>query len=92
MLKAIVRKRIIPEAWIAPRGFISVLLFFSIPPLFSDEGFNSIVLLAIILASNLIMFSGLIWGRDEHREFDELSFKDWDQLDEEIRALATDKK
>lgn len=92
VLKAIVRRRIIPELWIAPRGFISVLLFFSIPPLFTDEGFNSIVLLAVILISSLVMFSGLTWGKDESREFNELSFDDWDRLDEEIRELTIDKK
>jgi len=90
MLKAIVRKKVVPGVWIAPRGFISVLLFFSIPPLFTDEGFNSIILLAIILASSLIMFSGLIWGKNDRREFNELSFDDWDQLDKEIKILNRD--
>ncbi len=87
LLKAIFVKKFVPELWIAPRGFISVLLFFSIPPLFTDEGFNSIILLAIILATSLIMFSGLNLGKESQPESDELSFDNWDQLDEEIKIL-----
>ena len=92
ILKTFIRKSIVPQLWIAPRGFISVLLFFSIPSLWADSNFNSIILLTIILATSLAMFIGLILKRNDLPEVNELSFDDWDQLDNEIKALTMDKK
>ena len=88
MLKAFIWRNLTPQLWIAPRGFISVLLFFSIPETLTDPGFNSIILLIIILATSLFMFTGMIWRRYDVQEVENLSFEDWDQLDDEIKALT----
>jgi len=92
LLKSIERKQITPQVWIAPRGFISVLLFFSIPALWSDPAFDSTILLIILLATGLVMVTGMISNKEEIHEADELSFEDWDQLDREIKALTIDEK
>ncbi len=92
LLKSIERKQIKPQLWIAPRGFISVLLFFSIPAIWKDPAFDSTILLIIILATGLVMFIGLVSRKEEIQETDELSFEDWDQLDSEIKALTIDEK
>ena len=55
LLKVIIRKSITPQLWIAPRGLITVLLFFSIPIQFIDDRFNPSILLIVILATSIIM-------------------------------------
>lgn len=87
-LKMLGGKTILPEQWIAPRGLITVLLFFSIPLEFQDGNFNPAILLIVILASNFVMSGGLMAQKDNIEDTDELSFDDWDELDEEIKSLA----
>ncbi|WP_420319164.1 cation:proton antiporter [Ekhidna sp.] len=45
---------------IAPRGLITLLLFYSIPEEFQFEGFKSGILLFIIIVTSLVMTSGLV--------------------------------
>lgn len=92
-LKLFVGKGILPQLWIAPRGLVTVLLFFSIPLGMQDENFNPAILLIVILASSFIMSGGLMAKKsDDSPHVDELSFEDWEQLDEEIKSLRnTDK-
>ena len=58
--KFIIRKNIQPEVWMAPRGLITVLLFYSIPDNLVVEEFNTGVLLLVILASSIVMAFALI--------------------------------
>lgn len=51
---------IFPELWIAPRGLITVLLFFAIPEPFKVEDFDFGLLLYPILITSMIMTVGLI--------------------------------
>ena len=88
MLKGIVRKNIFPIVWIAPRGLITILLFFSIPATFQDESFNSSILLIVILATSFIMSGALIGNKEDLEEKDELNFEDWEELDKEIAELT----
>ena len=55
-----------PELWIAPRGLITILLFFAIPTTLQIEGFDSGILLYVILISSVIMSIALI--RDGNRK------------------------
>lgn len=87
-LKMFGGKSIIPQLWIAPRGLVTVLLFFSIPIQFQDSAFNPAILLIVILASSLIMSGGLIAKKEDIEEVAELNFDDWEQLDEEIKSLT----
>ncbi|TRX60539.1 sodium:proton exchanger [Fulvivirga sp. M361] len=88
-LKLFAGQSILPQLWIAPRGLITVLLFFSIPVQFQNPEFNPAILLIVILTSSFIMSGGLMAKKEDIEERDELSFDDWDELDEEIRSLTS---
>lgn len=80
-------KSILPELFLAPRGLITVLLFFAIPPVFVQESFSSGILLYTILITGVIMTVGMIWKGDEPADVDELEFADIKELDEELEKL-----
>jgi len=54
------RKNIFPELWIAPRGLITVLLFYAIPPTIASDKFEPGILLLTILVTSIVMTWGLI--------------------------------
>lgn len=54
------KKSILPELFITPRGLITVLLFFSIPVELMSDTFNSDIILITILTTSIIMTWGLI--------------------------------
>ena len=54
------KKSILPELLITPRGLITVLLFFSIPEELSSLTFNSDIILITIIVTSLVMTWGLI--------------------------------
>ena len=61
MLKLLlIKKSILPELLIAPRGLITILLFFSIPDELSSELFQNDVILILIISTGIIMTLGLI--------------------------------
>lgn len=57
------KKDIFPDIWLAPRGLITILLFYSIPTELWVEAFNPGVLLLVILISSLAMAFALIRHR-----------------------------
>ena len=58
--KLIIRKNIQPEVWMAPRGLITILLFYSIPENLVVSSFNTGILLLVILVSSIVMAFALI--------------------------------
>ena len=61
-------KAILPQLYIAPRGLVTVLLFFSIPEALEVETFSSGILLFVIIATSIIMAIALIIeGRKQSR-------------------------
>ncbi|MFZ1807484.1 MAG: cation:proton antiporter [Cyclobacteriaceae bacterium] len=80
-------KSILPELFIAPRGLITVLLFFGIPPIFMQDNFSNGILLYTILITGVIMTAGMIWTGNEPEDVDRLEFTDLEQLDEELNKL-----
>ncbi|MCB0396713.1 MAG: cation:proton antiporter [Flavobacteriales bacterium] len=54
-----------PQIWVAPRGLITVLLFYAIPPDMMAPEFNNGILLFIILATGFVMTLGMIHGGDD---------------------------
>ncbi|MGB3181972.1 MAG: cation:proton antiporter [Cyclobacteriaceae bacterium] len=84
MLKVVMRKDITPEVWIAPRGLITILLFFSIPAEFEVALFNNSVLLYVILITSVIMTVALVAGGRKITPVDEISLHYWDQVDRQI--------
>lgn len=60
LLRVFIGKDITPQVWIAPRGLITVLLFYAIPLTFQTDLFDPGILLFIIIATGLLMTFGLI--------------------------------
>jgi len=58
--RLVIRKNIYPDIWMAPRGLITILLFYSIPENLAVEKFNEGILLLVILVSSIAMAVSLI--------------------------------
>jgi len=66
--RLVIRRNIFPDIWLAPRGLITILLFYSIPEDLVNETFNTGVLLLVILASSITMAVALIrFRKQSHR-------------------------
>lgn len=61
------KKDTMPQTFIAPKGLISILLFFAIPESMRDEGFESGVLFVVIIATSVIMAWSLIVHSKKNR-------------------------
>lgn len=59
-LNVIARPLLYPAIYIAPRGLITILLFYKIPTQYHVEAFSPSILLLVIIVSSLIMMYGLI--------------------------------
>lgn len=60
MLRIFLKKDMIPELWIAPRGLITILLFFAIPQVHEIANFDNGILLYVIIITSLVMTVALI--------------------------------
>ena len=60
LLAVFKKKDVFPLLYIAPRGLITILLFFSIPEEYTSVAFDSGILLFVILTSSFIMTISLI--------------------------------
>ncbi len=92
MLLIFVRKDILPQLFIAPRGLITVLLFFSIPDELFSPNFNSGVLLFMIIISSVVMTLSLVLGGTQIRPYEEFANNYWDEVDKEIDKIDTKEK
>ena len=63
-------KNLLPSAFIAPRGLITILLFLDLPIEFSNKIINEKVLLIVILGSMFIMLTGLIITQNKNEDGD----------------------
>ncbi|MEA3462148.1 MAG: cation:proton antiporter, partial [Bacteroidota bacterium] len=61
--RLVIRKNIYPDIWLAPRGLITILLFYSIPEELAVEKFNEGILLLVILVSSITMAVSMIRHR-----------------------------
>ncbi len=57
----VLRRKIFPEIFYAPRGLISILLFLSIPSGMTTERINIDVIFLVIIISSIIMVIGSFW-------------------------------
>jgi Kef-type K+ transport system membrane component KefB len=64
-LKYVAKHGLLPEVYIAPRGLISILLFFDIPESMKLNSTADGLLLFVILATSLIMTFGLLRTKSE---------------------------
>lgn len=59
-LRFIAKTHVFPEVFIAPRGLITVILFYSIPAALKTPLFSEGILLVVILSSAILMMIGLM--------------------------------
>jgi NhaP-type Na+/H+ or K+/H+ antiporter len=73
------KKDTMPQTFIAPKGLISILLFFAIPEPLRVGGIESGILFVVIIATSVIMAWSLIANskrsKDEDVELDSLSME-----------------
>ena len=77
MLRTFLGSVILPQLFIAPRGLITILLFYAIPARAQVPGFEPGILLFLIIGTSLIMTWALI--RDKQQPATLI-----DELDEEF--------
>ena len=63
ILRIFIGSDILPQLFIAPRGLITILLFYAIPESAKVEGFEAGILLFIIILSSLIMTFAMIYDK-----------------------------
>lgn len=66
IFRLLTKESILPQLFIAPRGLITVLLFFSIPKSLAVPDFDQGILLFVIIATSIIMAITLI--REKNRQ------------------------
>jgi len=62
------RTHLVPELFIAPRGLVTVVLFYAIPAQFISPLFNNGILYYVIIVSSLIMMLGLMFTKTSFLE------------------------
>ena len=77
-------KDILTELFIAPRGLITILLFFGIPAKYLQDTFSGGILLYTILFTGIIMTIGMMLHKDEAGDVHDLSFESLEDLDKEL--------
>lgn len=60
-LRLFMREHILPELFFAPRGLVTIVLFYKIPDGFTFDSFDDGVLFFVILITSLVMMLGGIW-------------------------------
>lgn len=63
LLRISIGKDIMPQLYIAPRGLITILLFYSIPAAARTEAFSEGILLYVIIGTSLVMTWALIYNK-----------------------------
>jgi len=63
LLRIVIGKDIIPQVFIGPRGLITILLFYAIPPEVQSASFNSGILLFVIIGTSLIMTAAMVYDK-----------------------------
>lgn len=67
------RTRLLPELFIAPRGLITILLFYSLPNNLKVAGFEQDLVLMLILSTNIIMMLALMFTKHKSEDLEELN-------------------
>lgn len=86
------KEDISPVLFIAPRGLITILLFFSIPDNLASQQFNSGILLYVILLSSIMMAIALIRKGKHIEPVDALQITYWQEVDREIETIPHSEK
>jgi NhaP-type Na+/H+ or K+/H+ antiporter len=92
LLTLFLKKEIMPQLFIAPRGLITILLFFAIPENLQDPAFNSGVLLFIILISSIAMTLVLVLSGKKIEPYEDFASSYWEEIDKEIAGIEESDK
>ncbi len=92
VIKIFVQKDILPQLFLAPRGLITILLFFAIPEEFKVDNFDSGILLYSIIISCIIMAVALVASGKRLEPVDDMSFIYGPKLENEVEALPFEDK
>jgi len=68
LLKLFLRRNLMPQLYIAPRGLVTILLFFAIPEEYKSDGFESGIILFTIIVTSIIMTVSLIKAAEKKEE------------------------
>lgn len=72
-LRIFIGAKLLPELFIAPRGLITILLFFAIPEQYHTKAFDPAILMYTVIITSLVMTFGLIKYGDNGKETEESS-------------------
>lgn len=75
-LQLVSEHSIFPELFIAPRGLITVLLFFQIPENYQLEQFNDGIMFVVIIVTAVVMMIALIFTKKEYNVFEDITTVD----------------
>lgn len=78
------RTHLIPELFIAPRGLVTVVLFYAIPAHFISPAFNDGIIYYVIIVSSLIMMLGLMFTKTKFSETERIIVGESGTLEEPI--------
>jgi len=70
LLRIFSGKDLYPQVYIAPRGLITVLLFFAIPDAYKIVGFDDGIILSVIIATSVIMAISLMTHTESREGID----------------------
>jgi len=68
VLKFILKIHIFPEVFIAPRGLVTIILFYNIPQALSSPLFQEGIVYFVIIASSLLLTAGLTLTKEKYIE------------------------
>lgn len=91
-LKFFTRSDLRPQIFMAPRGLITILLFFSIPSALAIDDFNSAIYLYTVLISSSIMAVALIKAGKHIAPVDAMQMAYWREMDKEIEKIPEQEK
>jgi NhaP-type Na+/H+ or K+/H+ antiporter len=92
LLLKIFLKQVLPQLFIAPRGLVTILLYFSIPTALQQATFNTGVLLFIILITSLAMTLVLVLSGKKIEPYEDFASSYWQEIDKEIDKIEPTEK
>lgn len=92
LLRLFLKREIMPHLFIAPRGLITILLFFAIPENLQDPAFNSGVLLFMILITSIAMTLVLVLSGKKIEPYEDFASSYWEEIDKEIEEIEESDK
>lgn len=92
VLKVFVQRDILPQLFLAPRGLITILLFFAIPEEYTVDNFDSGILLYTIIISCIIMAVSLVASGKRLEPVDDMSFIYGPKIENEVEPLPLKEK